>query len=425
MAQDHTLVIKNGYVQKMDKIVDVGVSDGQIATVEESINEDGADVIDAEGNLVSPAFVDPHIRLGRTLTAEGGRVPASNSPPKGSTIEDLNSYYEEYSHEKLVQNAVDTIQKSVNSGTTYIRSHVAVDMSIGLDLYRAVQEAVEQTNDICTVELVPASSTGIMNEEAESGIREVLSSDEFNAEPVVGGAIWLTNKPGPVEDVQERVDKFFEIALDHDADIDIHMSQKDTASYYIYKRLFEKVREHGYQGRVTTIHNYALAQLEEWWSDSLIEDFKELDLNMMATTGSLNPFYPVEEIMDTGITFAHCTDNNRDMVTPHGNADQLEYAYVLTYKRRWGTRDKNDPWKYNDMLGTIGKMITDQAAGIVNYDGPYGITEGARADLVLVDEPSIHWAISNQPVRKYVIKDGNVVVEDGKPVPEYKVSDYQ
>jgi cytosine deaminase len=39
----------------------------------------------------------------------------------------------------------------------------------------------------------------------------------------------------------------------------------------------------------------------------------------------------------------------------------------------------------------------------------YGIAPGRRADLVVVDAPSVHEALRTQPPRRYVFKDGQEV----------------
>ena len=53
-------------------------------------------------------------------------------------------------------------------------------------------------------------------------------------------------------------------------------------------------------------------------------------------------------------------------------------------------------------------MVTDNAARAARLDG-YGIAPGQRADLVVIDAPSVHEALRTQPPRRHVIKDGHEV----------------
>jgi cytosine deaminase len=428
MTQEYDLLIRDGYIHNLDEIVDIGITDGTISTVATDIEGDAATTIEVNGNVVSPAFVDPHLRLDRILTAEGSRFPQGNEgedTPVSHTVDLLEEYYSEHSFEKIVQNAVDAIQLAVLNGTTHIRCHVAVDFNWGAKLFEACEEAAERTTEICEVELVPAGAIDITSEESEAGLREIHDIDSYDAIDVIGGAIRLSNS-GPVEDLNGQINQFFEFALEFDTDLEIHAEPRDAAGYYTYKKLFEKISEHGYQGRTTTIHNRSLSHLPSRWTDDLMPEFKELDHKMMIHCGSMDSDMPIDTIMDHGITFASCTDNARDLVTIHGNADQLEAAQHLAYKLQGHHHDhpRRSYFGSNPMLERFRRMITEEAAKIVGHPN-YGIAEGCKGDLVVFDEPSMHWAIAKQPDRQYVIKEGDIVVEDGEPVPEFTVSDYK
>jgi cytosine/adenosine deaminase-related metal-dependent hydrolase len=51
----------------------------------------------------------------------------------------------------------------------------------------------------------------------------------------------------------------------------------------------------------------------------------------------------------------------------------------------------------------------------MGLDG-YGLAEGDRADLVLVDAESVTHAVVSHPPRKLVMKAGRVVARDGQTV---------
>lgn len=60
-------VIKGGRVidpaANIDSVMDVGVKAGKIEALAPDLPADGANVIDAQGKLVSPGFIDPHVHL--------------------------------------------------------------------------------------------------------------------------------------------------------------------------------------------------------------------------------------------------------------------------------------------------------------------------------------------------------------------------
>ena len=65
IAQDYDILIKNGHLidakNSIDKVMDIAIKDGQIASVETSISRNKAKrVIDAKGLLVTPGLIDIH-----------------------------------------------------------------------------------------------------------------------------------------------------------------------------------------------------------------------------------------------------------------------------------------------------------------------------------------------------------------------------
>jgi cytosine deaminase len=435
MGQDYDLLLKNGYVHSINDVVDIGVKDGTITTIASTVTDDAATTIDAEGNVVTPAFVDPHLRLDRILTAEGDSLPNGNEGNNtlsqntlSHTANLLEEYYANHSFDEIVQNAVDATQLAIINGTTHIRAHVAVDYDWGPKLFEACEAAAERTSEICDIELVPASGLNVLSAKSEAGIREVCGNDSYDNVDVVGGSIRLSrllDYGAEKVDINAQIDQFFEFATDYDADLEMHASLRDAAGYYAYKKIFEKIREHDYQGRTTTIHNRALAHLPDWWTDDLMPEFQELDHKMMIRPPSMDPSMPIETIMDHGITFASCTDNARDLATIHGNADQLEAAQTLAHKLQGHHHDHPQRTYYgsNPMLDRYRRMITEEAAKIVGHPN-YGIEEGGQGDLVVFDETSMHWAIAKHSDCQYVIKEGNIVVENAEPTPEFEMSDY-
>ena len=61
------LLIKGGRIvdpaQQIDRVGDVLVEDGKVTSIGESFSEDGAEVVDASGFVVSPGFIDLHVHL--------------------------------------------------------------------------------------------------------------------------------------------------------------------------------------------------------------------------------------------------------------------------------------------------------------------------------------------------------------------------
>ncbi len=57
------LIIRNAKLRNKTNTVDIGIDDGKIILIEESISDKADLEIDASGNLVVPPFIEPHIHL--------------------------------------------------------------------------------------------------------------------------------------------------------------------------------------------------------------------------------------------------------------------------------------------------------------------------------------------------------------------------
>ena len=103
------LLIKNGYLidpkSKFEGKKDILVEDGKICRIEEEIDADGAEVIDADGLIVTPGLVDVHVHFrdpgftykedietGAKAAAKGGFttvVLMANTKPAVDSVETL------------------------------------------------------------------------------------------------------------------------------------------------------------------------------------------------------------------------------------------------------------------------------------------------------------------------------------------------
>ena len=61
------LLIKNASLQDGRRNMDVACSNGIIVAVKPNIDQPATLVIDAQGQLLSPPFVDPHFHMDSTL----------------------------------------------------------------------------------------------------------------------------------------------------------------------------------------------------------------------------------------------------------------------------------------------------------------------------------------------------------------------
>jgi len=428
MVKAYELLIKNGYINELDSVEDIGISGTSIEKIG-SIDSSNADkIINAEENLVAPGLNDCHRHLDRSYSSVGSRKPERNaadsykSHKQGAGLREYRSkggkfdqHHEGMTVEEMKNNIVKAIQSSVTNGTTGLRSHIIIDHPTKLKNVEAAIEAKKETEDIVDLQLVPYATRGILVNENEQLTRDAIEMclEEMDRNNVVvgGGDPATRNKKG----IREVVEKWFEIAAEYDLKIDPHIQDGGTVGAYTVKIILETAREYDLEHKVTLSHAYTFAHLPTEWQESLAHEVQD-DGHDIVTCYCFTPQdFPVKMMVEDDVNLGMGTDNTEDYVLPHGQTDLLVGARALIHKLHKDYEfDPTSKWfQSNEGLAGLWKLITYNGASVLGIEDEYGIKEGTKADIVVFDEPSAEWAVARKANAEYVIKDGAVVSESG------------
>jgi cytosine/adenosine deaminase-related metal-dependent hydrolase len=428
----YTLLVENAYVERLGRTVDIGIEGDTIVRVGD-VDGTADRVVDAAGNLVGPGFAECHLHVDKAFAAYGARRPRGHEEPFSfDRIADLEAeYFAAASVEDIERNAVRNVEMAVAAGSTCLRSHIGISGESGLKRMEAVVRAREATSDIADLQLV-VTAGDVREADAAARAREAIEmgldaggggAGAFDEPVLVGGVDPATAH----DDVEGVLPAWFELAREYDVGIDLHVHDGGTLGTYTLERLVEFARRFDYHGRVTASHCYCLSNVPEWRQDELVETLGEVGMSVVTCYQSTRPEMPVRKLLTEGdrkgVTLGHGTDNDRDFVFPHGNADMLEGALVQSNKLH-GDRTFVEDYRWYDTdegLGALWEMLTHNGARVLGIGDRYGVEEGTPANLVVFDSPSPQWAIITQAERTHVIKDGTVVAEDGDLTPEHTV----
>ena len=111
---------------------------------------------------------------------------------------------------------------------------------------------------------------------------------------------------------------------------------------------------------------------------------------------------PYREARAAGVTLFGGNDGIRDTWTPFGSPDMLERAMLIAM--RYDLRRDDDLAATFECVSTEGA----RACGFTRY----GLQEGMRADLVLVDAETVAQAVAMRPPRRFVMANGVVIDKD-------------
>jgi cytosine/creatinine deaminase len=115
------------------------------------------------------------------------------------------------------------------------------------------------------------------------------------------------------------------------------------------------------------------------------------------------PVPPIKRLRAAGVNVACGHDGIRDLWGPYGTGDMLERAMHVAY--RSGFRRDED-------IELALEAATTGGARTLGLES-YGLTEGAPADVVVVDARTSAEAVVARPVRELVLKAGRVVARRG------------
>jgi len=396
-----SLLIKNAKLRESKKQLDILVIDGEYAKLEENINYDADEVINAKGNLVTPTFVDPHLHIDKAYTALEGR--SSEEGTLEESIKIMHDFKRNYTPEEVRVRAVRAIRDSVKFGVTKIRANVDIDTICGLTALEGCLLAKEDTKEIADVQLVAFPQEGIFR---DNGTEELMYEAMEMGADIVGGmpaAEWIAEK------AKEHVDLVFKIAQKYDVDIDMHLDQtKDPFAQALEYTAFRSI-ELGYQGRVTGGHCTSLAYQNNIHANKVIELLKLADFNVcvnpqvLAIMG-IDPeprtrgITRVRDLIEAGVNTATSQDTICDGFHIYGTGDPLDYGLLMAYQAQYNSTTE---------AKIVYDMITHNAAQLMNLEN-YGIKEGFPADFNIVNTDIESEAFRKRASRS-VYKSGKLI----------------
>ncbi|WP_044029989.1 cytosine deaminase [Serratia sp. FS14] len=364
-----------------------------------------SDVLDAQGGLALPAFVEPHIHLDTTQTAG---QPAWNQ--SGTLFEGIERWAERkalLTHEDVKQRAWQTLKWQIANGVQYVRTHVDVSDPT-LTALRAMLEVKREVASWVTLQIVAFPQEGILsypNGEAllEEALR--LGADVVGAIP----HFEFTREYGV-----ESLHKAFALAQKYDRLVDVHCDEIDDEQSRFVETVAALALKLDMGAKVTASHTTAMHSYNGAYASRLFRLLKMSGINFVA-----NPLvnihlqgrfdsYPkrrgvtrVKEMLEAEINVCFGHDDVFDPWYPLGTANMLQVLHMgLHVCQLMGYGQIDDGLK----------LITSHSARTLNLSD-YGLAAGNSANLVILPAESGFDAVRRQTPVRYSIRQGAVIAE--------------
>lgn len=395
---DH--VIRNARLPGAPDLVDIGFAAGRIAALERGIVCD-APAYDAGGCLCCGGLVETHIHLDKSrivdrCAPEPGRLP--------DAVRRISDIKHSFTVEDVHARAKTTLESCIKQGATRMRTHVEVDPKVGLRGFEAVRALAADYAWAIDVEICVFPQEGLTNNPG---------TDALMLEAIRRGARVVGAAPDYDTDHAAQIRRVFEIAREHDLDIDMHLDPGNTADNLDVHLVCELTERFGYGGRVAIGHATALSTMPPDGQVAIARRLAEAgiavtilpatDLFMMGRTQSHDVRRGVVDanlFVEQGCNCTISTNNVLNPFTPFGDCSLIRianlHANILQVSRP-------------DRIAECFAMLTERSARLMNLVD-YGIAIGNPADIVVIDAASPHQAVAEIAPPLAVFKNGRRTV---------------
>lgn len=415
------LVIQGAQLRGSPTLTDIGILDGRIAALRPGLDTEGAEVIDAGGRLTVPGFIDSHVHIGKSFYGrETGRwvYGAKEWAPEGlqeryrrrskSAMADYEmraenvvpilrtwAWKEAYTVEDVARRIGDVLTLALGNGVTASRMFIDVDSFAGLVELEGAFEAKRRFGDLMQLQICAFPQEGLDADPETAGL--MRRAMEMGVD-VVGGLPWIEWTD---ELCRRHVDFVFELAREFDKPLHFLCDDARSPMARTLEQVAAKTLQTGWYGRVASSHNGALSSYPEAHAYKVMNLIRNAEMNISCNShvNLLGALTRVHELVDLGVNVSIGQDDVDNFYYPFGRCDPLEWAWSMVHAGSFA---------YPRGIEQVFDMLTVNGARTLGLTD-YGLEEGRRADLVVLDCRHPHDAIQFQVDRRHVISNGRRV----------------
>ena len=402
------MLIKNVRLRDRQGFWRIQIQNGNIFAVVPDTEEMpvSGNVLDAEGGLAIPPFIEPHVHLDTTLTAGQPRWNES-----GTLFEGIERWAERkqlLSPQDVAERALATLKWQSAQGIQYVRTHVDIT-DPSLTALKTMLEVKSRVAPWMELQLVAFPQEGVQSyhqggELLEEALR--LGAD------VVGGIphYEFTREYGVAS-----VHTVFDLAAKYDRLVDIHCDEIDDEQSRFIEVVAAEAYRRGMGGRVAASHTTAMHSYNNAYAFKLFNLLKLSGISFVANPlvnihlqGRLDT-YPkrrgitrVKELWEAGINVCFGHDDILDPWYPLGTGNMLQVLHMGVHVCQL--------MGYGQLNRAL-DLITDNSARTLNISDRYGIDAGKPANLIILPADSGYDALRRQVPVRYSLRQGQVIAE--------------
>lgn len=399
------LLVKSARLVGSRQPMDIAVKDGRIADIAPTIDAPALRVIDAQGYLLSPPFVDPHFHMDATLSLGLPRLNRSGTLLEGIAL--WGELKPILTVEAVMERALRYCDLAVAQGLLAIRSHVDV-CDENLTATHALIEVRRKVAPYIDLQLVAFPQDGLYRSpNAEANLLRALDLGL----DIVGG---IPHFERTMEDGARSVRRLCEIAAERGLRVDMHCDESDDPMSRHVETLAAEAIRCGLRERATASHCTSMHSVDNYYASKLIPLIAESGIHVIPnpliniTLQGRSDTYPrrrgltrVAELRAAGVNVAFGQDCTMDPWYSLGSADMLEVAHMGVHAVPMTSREAM-AWAFDS--------VTLNGARAMGLPDPT-LRKGGPASMVLLQARDPIEAVRLKATRLAVIRDGKVIAE--------------
>lgn len=347
-------------------------------------------VVDGGGAIALPGFVNAHAHIDKSWWGKSWQSWGGDPTLDGRIRHERNRRDELGIPSVAVCRRV--LQEFLRHGTTRVRTHIDVDLGVGLRGIHSAWEANAELGDLFELAIVAFPQDGVLRRE---GVAELLREAAKLGVDYIGGL-----DPAAIDrDPVGQLDILFDIAADYGCGIDIHLHETGSLGQFDLELIMDRVERYSLVGKVNLAHGFVVPEMPTAQRIDTLARMAELGITATTVAPVRATQFQLRDFDEAGVSFAFGTDGIRDLWAPYGDGDILGIA-----------------WQY----GRGGGIVTDgdilRVLQIATVDGAKFVSSklndlsvGSRADIVCVQAENPMDAFVRRVPRSIVVAGGTLV----------------
>ncbi|MFT9078367.1 cytosine deaminase [Ethanoligenens sp.] len=407
------MLVKNARLRKQEGFWQIHIQNGMFQQIAPTVVCEDTDVLDVDGKLVLPPFVEPHIHLDCVYTAGEPRWNQSGTLFEGIALWEERK--QQLTKEDVKSRAWKAIRTQITHGVQFIRSHVDVT-DPSLTAMRAMLEVKEEVANLVDLQLVAFPQDGILS--FPNGLSLLEEAVKMGADCVGGIPHYEFTRDYGVESLK----KVFEIAQKYDKMIDVHCDEIDDGQSRFLEVLAAEAYRLGMGARTTASHAVAMHSYNNAYAHKLFRLLRLSKINIVSCPtenthlqGRFDTFPKrrgitrVKDLMNNGVNVCIAQDSIMDPWYPIGTGNPMrEIEMCIHMCHLMG---------YEEMLQSL-DLVTENGAKALNLADRYGVEEGKPANFIVVDADNAYELIRDMAPVLYSVRQGKMLMKRPHAEPE-------